>query len=133
MSYFISFYYFFDRSGYNSFSKTALFIMMILINQIHKRYLYICKSFSAHVIVGMIKVKLLLLYWRWREPKRCKIFPMNLIYYLPQRIHFTTRWFYFLRFYATFKVRTFCCSTKLMHVSKKLPPALDCGQRKDSQ
>ena len=35
------------------------------------------------------------------------------------------------RYYATFKVRKFCsCSTKWIHVCKKLPLVLDCGQSK---
>ena len=39
-----------------------------------------------------------------------------------------------LRYYATFKVRNLIrCSTKLIHVCKKLPFALDCRQTKYSQ
>ena len=35
------------------------------------------------------------------------------------------------RYHATFRVRKFCsCSTKLIHVCKKLPLVLDCGQTK---
>ena len=40
----------------------------------------------------------------------------------------------FLRYYATFKVRKLSnCSTKLIHVCKKLPLALDCRQSEYSQ
>ena len=44
-----------------------------------------------------------------------------------------TREFLGLRYYTTFKVRKFeCLFYKLIHVCKKLPLALDCGQSKYS-